>query len=122
MAEHLKDKQRRFIAALLTEPTVEAAADAVGIGRRTAWTWLADRTFREAYTEASRARLDATVGRLRALASEAVDTLRLALTDDRTSNRVRAAIALLDLTVKIELDELARRIEALEAGQAGRSQ
>jgi hypothetical protein len=122
MAEHLKDKQRRLIAALLTEPTVEAAAEVVGVGRRTAWTWLSTPAFREAYQSASRARLDATVGRLRALASEAVDTLRQALSDDRTSNRIRAAIALLDLTVKVELDELARRIEALEAGQAGRSQ
>jgi hypothetical protein len=122
MTDHLKDKQRRLIAALLTEPTVEAAADAVGIGRRTAWTWLSTDTFREAYQAASRARLDATVGRLRALASDAVETLRQALTDDRTSNRIRAAIALLDVSVKVELDELARRIEALEASQKGKSQ
>jgi hypothetical protein len=41
-------------------------------------------------------------------------TLRAALSE-HTGHRIRAAIALLDTAVKVEIDDLAQRIEVLEA-------
>jgi hypothetical protein len=38
-------KTEQFIAALLTEPTVEAAAKKAEIGDVTAWRWMKDRAF-----------------------------------------------------------------------------
>ena len=115
MAE-LTDRQRRAVEALLTSKSTAEAAAQSGIGVRTE-RWKRDLAFQDAYRAASRARLSETVGRLRAAAGEAVETLRAALQDDLTSNRIRAAIALLDTAVKVEVDDLARRVDAIEARQ-----
>lgn len=115
MAAELTEKQRRAIAALLTSRTVGQAAAEAGVGERTLHRWLDHPHFRTAYADASRQLLAETVGRLRAIAGEAVETLRAALHDDSTSYRIRAAIALLDVAVKVEVDDLARRVDALEA-------
>ena len=68
--------QRRAIEALLSEPSIEAAAEASGVGRRTLHRWLADDV---AFTAALRAsmrsisasmsRADGTPSLLRALAT-----------------------------------------------------
>ena len=114
MAVELNGKHRRAIAALLTSRTVEQAAIAAGVGERTLYRWLDDPDFRAAYTDASRQLLAETVGRLRAATGEAVDALRAALQDDLTSNRIRAATVLLDTAVKVEVDDLSRRVAELE--------
>jgi hypothetical protein len=112
-------KQRRAIAALLTARTVQDAARQTGISDRTLRRWMDDLAFREAYSAISRQRLDETVARLRAVATEAVETLRAALQDEHTAYRIRAAVALLDVAVKVEADELRQRIEVLEAAVKG---
>ena len=117
MADAMTDPHRRAIAALLTERTVQAAAARAGVGERTRRRWLDTPDFRAAYTEISRQRLGETVGRLRAVAGEAVETLRAALQDELTSNRIRAAIALLDTAVRVEVDDVAQRVAELEAAQ-----
>jgi hypothetical protein len=117
VAAELSHKQQRALAALLTARTVQDAAGDVGIGERTLRRWLDDPRFRAAYAEASRRRLSETVCQLRAASAEAVNTLRAALNDDHTGHRIRAAIALLDTAVKVEVDDLARRVELLEAVQ-----
>jgi transposase len=119
MAE-LSDRKRRAIEALLTSKSTTDAAAQSGIGVRTIERWKRDPPFQDAYREASRACLSETVGRLRAAAGDAVETLRAALQDELTSNRIRAAIALLDTAVKVEVDDVVRRVDALEAA-AGRS-
>ena len=50
----LSAKQDKALIALLTEPTISAAAKKVGIGERTLHTWLRDATFTAAYREARR--------------------------------------------------------------------
>ena len=45
----------------------------------------------------------------------AVATLRAALEDGNTGHRIRAAAILLDVVMKVNLDEITRRVEALEA-------
>jgi hypothetical protein len=100
---------------LLTTPDRSAAATAAGIGRRTLTRWLATEEFREAYRDASQRRLADTIGILRATAADAVATLRTALGSDNEHVKVRAAVALLEIAVKVDNDELAERVTALEA-------
>ncbi len=115
MAADLTEKQRRAIGALLTTRTVEQAAADAGVGERTLYRWLDDRNFRAAVTEASRQCLAETIGRPRAVAGDAVEVLRAALSDDSTAHRIRAASILLDLAVRVEVDDLGQRIAALES-------
>jgi hypothetical protein len=46
-----QSETEQFIAALLSYPTVEAAAKAVGVGNVTAWRWRKDPAFAERYGE-----------------------------------------------------------------------
>jgi hypothetical protein len=111
---HLTPRQERAIAALLTAPDQSAAATAAGIGRRTLTRWMADAAFREAYREASARRLWDTIGLLRATSADALATLRTALQSNNEHVKVRAAVALLEIAVKVETDELSARVALLE--------
>ena len=110
----LTPRQERALTALLSEPNVRAAALQSGTAERTLYRWLADPTFRTAYRQCSRRLLEDATGRLRAVAGEALETLRTALQAGNEHVRVRSAVALLELAVKVEVDELAARVEALE--------
>ena len=114
----LSDRQRQAIAALLVAHSTPAAAKAAGVAPRTLRLWLTKPDFREAYEAAARQRFEDGVHQLRAATSDAVATLRAALDDPHCGNRIRAAAILLDVTVKLNLDELTRRVEALEAAPA----
>ena len=120
MADELTDKQRRAIAALLVERTIEKAAQAAQVSERQLYRWLDNGPFKASLTEASRQRLAETLGRLRVVANEAVETLRDALRDKGTANRIRAAQILLDTAVKVEVDHLNARVAALESAEAAR--
>jgi hypothetical protein len=117
---HLTPRQERAITALLTAPDQSAAATAAGIGRRTLTRWLATEEFRDAYRAASQRRLADAIGLLRATAADAVATLRTALASDNEHVKVRAAVALLEIAVKVDTDELAERVAALENAEKGR--
>ena len=119
MAE-LSDRQRRALTALLDAPSIAAAAKQSCTGERTLRRWLAEPTFREHYREASRRLLEDASGRLRAAAGEAVDTLRTALHSENEHVKVRAALGILDAALKVDIDELTARIEALEAAHHGK--
>jgi hypothetical protein len=113
----VSDRQRRAIEALLISRSVIEAAETSGIPRRTIERWKSDPAFQDAYRAASREKLGDTVGRLRSAAGEAVDALREALRADAPAVRVRAATVLLEGAIKVEVDDLARRVELLEAVQ-----
>ena len=113
----VRDRQRRAIEALLTSKSASEAAERSGIPRRTLERWKRDQAFQDAYRGASRERLAETVGRLRSAAGEAVDALRAALLADAPAVRVRAAQVLLDGAIRVEIDDLAARVEALETAQ-----
>jgi hypothetical protein len=111
---YLTPRQERAVAALLTASDQSAAATAAGIGRRTLTRWLATPAFREAYRDASQRRLAETIGLLRATAADALAALRTALASNNEHVKVRTAVALLEIAVRVEVDELAERVEALE--------
>ncbi len=110
-------KQDAAIGALLSQPTISAAAESVGIGEATLRRWLKDRDFLAAYRAARREAVSQAVGHLQGACSVAV----LALTDisqdvnSPASARVSAARTVLELALKgVELEDLAVRVEELE--------
>lgn len=113
MAE-LTPRQQRALTALLEEQNIRDAARRCRIPERTIYRWLSDPTFRAKYRQCSRRLLENAAGTLRAAAGEAVETLRALLKTGNDSVRVRAAVALLGLAVKVDTDELAVRLDALE--------
>lgn len=114
----LTRRQERGIIALLGAHTVEAAADASNIPVRTLFKWLSEDGFRTEYRATSRRALDRTVGRLRHASSEALATLEELLSDDSPTVRYQAAAKILELGVRVETDELAQRVDALEEAHA----
>ena len=95
--QKLTSKQEALIAALLTEPNYAAAATKAGVGQTTLYRWLRLPAFRTAYREARRELVETAIGRVQAAAGQAVETLvAVARQGRRDSDRVRAAVALLD--------------------------
>jgi transposase-like protein len=114
-------KQDKAILALLTEPTVEAAARAVDIAPATIWRWTQQADFRARLRDARRAVVEGAIGRLQQTATEAVETLRRNLTCGTPSVEVRAATAILEQATRaVELFDIAERVEQLEARLAVR--
>lgn len=68
--------RERVILALLSERTLELAAERAGVGLRTLQTWLAeDHAFNAALTSARQAAFQAGMGRIQALTGRAIETL-----------------------------------------------
>jgi hypothetical protein len=110
-------KEEQAIAALLAEPTVEAAAARVGVGHSTLLRWLAEPSFRDRYRAARRDVVEAAIGRLQRASTAAVDALARNLSCGMPAVEVGAAKAVLDQAIKaVELLDLAERVERLEAG------
>ena len=109
-------KAEQFIAALLTEPTVEAAAKKAGIGDVTAWRWMKDRAFADQYREARREAMRHTTARLQGAALESVDALReIQRSGESESARVSAARTILEQALKAADPEgVQQRLDALE--------
>lgn len=121
-SDGLTPKQELAVAALLNEPTVARAAVAVGVNDRTLYRWLEEPAFRRAYRSARREAFGHAVSLAQRYAPLAVQTLTRICADEKAAaaTRVAAAVALLKVTREsIELDDLAERVEALEAASKG---
>lgn len=115
---NLTPKQRRAIAALLAEPTIEGAAKNAGIGERTLHRWLDNGDFCAALNEAQARAIDTAITKLAGLTGKAVETLRAAMADQNASQstKIRAAdICLARLFDLKQLHDFEQRIAALEA-------
>jgi hypothetical protein len=114
--EKLTRKQEAAIAALLTEPTVEAAAASAGVAHGTLKNWLRQRSFQAAYAEARQQVLERAVARLLALLTKAADTLERNLACGKPSAENRAAGLIYAQALKgVETLDLVRRIAELES-------
>jgi len=116
-AGKLTRKQEALISALLTAPSLAAAAQTAGIGEVTAWRWLKEPTFQTAYRDARRAVVQQAITQVQQATGEAVETLRTVMQDPEApaSAKVSAAKNILDMAVKaVELEDLEARIAALE--------
>ena len=114
----LSPKQEEAIAALLVESTVAKAAAACGISDRNLHRWLDEPAFSRAYRHARRQAFSQAVALTQRYAPLAVQTLAKIMADPEAPypSRVAAASTLLKVgRDSLELDDLACRIEALEA-------
>jgi transposase-like protein len=120
--EKLTRKREAVIAALLTEPTIEAAARRVGVSDRTLRNWMRRPAFAAAYRAARRAVVEVAVGRLQQAAAAAVDALTKNLACDNPAAVNAAAKAIIEQAIRgVGLADLAERVEALEAAAKGRN-
>ena len=110
-------KQQRAVAALVSEPTVGAAARAAGVGETTLHRWLRQPEFAEALRAARNEAFGAALSSVQQAAVEAVRTLRdvMAAPDTPPSSRVAAARSVLDTALKAhERQGLEERLAAVE--------
>ena len=108
-------REAAAIAALLAEPTVEAAAKRAGISESTLLRWLQDAAFSAEYRAARRAVVEGAIGRLQQTATQVVDALARNLRCGIPAVEVGAAKAVLDQAMRgLELLDLAERVAALE--------
>lgn len=117
----LTGKQARVLASLVGGATIEAAAKACRVNPATVHEWFKKDDFREAYREALGDVISHASGQLKAACGVAVATLREVASDAAApaGSRVSAARAIIELSQKaVELEDLAARIEALEAMEA----
>jgi hypothetical protein len=112
--EKLSRKQEQAIAALLTEPTIEAAAVAVKVGYRTLKGWLTQPPFAAAYRLARRAVVDEAIAVGQKLTTQAMEALGRNLTCQKPGDEIRAALGIFAVVQKSdELDTLAEQLAEL---------
>ncbi|MHB0999629.1 MAG: hypothetical protein ACYC27_10305 [Armatimonadota bacterium] len=120
--ERLTPKQEKAIGALITERTILAAAEKIGVSEATIHRWLKDPTFAEAYRKASRHVADTAITRVQSGCTEAVDTLREIMQDKNAPASVRVSSAKIFMDIAINATEmrlLEDRIRMLEEAVSG---
>jgi transposase-like protein len=116
----LSRKQEQAIAALLEQPTLEAAARAIGVADVTLWRWMKQPEFANEYRTARRQVLETALAQLQQTARAAAEALRRNLTCGNPSVEVRAALGVLEQAVKAaEWLDVEERLAQLEAQLAG---
>lgn len=109
------DKWDLAVTALLTERTHEGAAKKVGIGSATLRRWFSEPSFQKKYRNARFQVFEQAITQLTAATLEAVETLRRNLSQEKPEIQVRAATAILDLSMKgRETIDLEERLSAIE--------
>jgi len=119
-----KIQDDRLLMALACGATVEAAAQAAGLSKRTVYRRLKDPAFRQRLQDLRAEMVQRTAGTLTAAGGEAVKTL-LALLKEAIPPTVRlgAARAVLEIGMKVrETAELEQRLAAVEAAAEARRQ
>ncbi len=108
-------KQGKLIAALLEHASVDKAATAAGVSRRTAFRWLAVPSFQEELWRRRNVLADAAADSLKLSVGKAITTLTGLM--DSADEKVKrlAAKDVVGITLKLrEQQELEARIRALE--------
>jgi RES domain-containing protein len=119
-SDKLTPAQYRAVSALLTEATIRKAAEVAGVKERTVYNWLKVPAFADEYRAARREATQQAIARVQLYSSNAAATLvMLMATGNPAAVRLAAASKILDLAIKsVEIDDLAARLEALEARYA----
>ena len=115
----LKPTQQRALTALMSEPSVAAAARAANVGQRTLHHWLEhDAAFIAAYRRIKRVAFEQAAGLTQRYAAMAVHTLAKVMVDPAAPYpaRVTAAASILRFgRDSVELEDVLQRVEDLEA-------
>ena len=118
----LTPKQEKAISALLGQPSIEAAAAAIGVNAATIYRWLHEPDLAGAYRLARWEVLQAAIERLHQASSTASEAL-IEIMEDRQNSaatRSRAAATVLEYSLRAkEVEDLEARIAALEQQMGG---
>jgi Helix-turn-helix of insertion element transposase len=113
--EKLTRKQEQAIAALLSETTIPAAAERIGLNEATLYRWLKVDDFKSAFRAARREVVEKATAQLQQAAWAASTTLIKLLGSPSDSIRLRAATSILDHANKgVEMLDFEERLAALE--------
>lgn len=116
MPQNLTPKQRQAIAALLSQPTLTAAAKQVGVSREGLYRWLKEPDFADALAAAESEHLQAVQRGLLAASERALIVLGNLLASESESIRLRAALGILEQVIRLrEFADFDARLTALEA-------
>lgn len=121
-AGELHPKQHAAVAALLSSPTLTAAALTLKVSPLTLQRWLKEPAFRKALTQARHLAVRQASAYVQGLAGEAAKTLVDVMRDEDASaaSRVSASRVALEMTYQLlEADEIAERLERLEQSKRG---
>lgn len=113
----LTAKQQDFIAALLSQPSIIAAARSIDLPEATAHRWLKLEHFQEAYHNAKQERFTTALEMLQAGVAVAIKTLHRNMTSEEAppAVQIRAAQIWLEQALRIhEMSELEKKIADLE--------
>ena len=117
--DKLSRKREMAITALLSQPSIPAAAKSIGVAEKTLWRWLQRNDFREAYLEARRQLIRQALTTIQTAMEEAVQTLRDVMNDSESppASRLTAARAIIDFALKgLEIEDFEMRLSILEEG------
>lgn len=120
MAGHgqkISRNKERVIAALLSFPSIQEAAENAGVSESTVRRWLKDDHFTAAYRKARHQVVSQAIGKLQTNISGAIDVLMDIAENEQApaSARVTAARAIIDQSLKaVEVENVEERIERLE--------
>lgn len=111
-----KNADDALALALASGLTIEAAAERAGVSARTAHRRLADPAFTARARQAGDELMIQGVGLLAGTMTAAISTLRELLNAESEGTRLRAALAVVDLTLKVRVQvELTQRVAEIEA-------
>jgi DNA-binding phage protein len=116
---NLSARQRLALPIIAAEPTIDGAADKIGVTRKTVYEWLKQESFKQALEVARKDYVESAFRTLRLAAKRAAEKIvkHVDCSDERIS--LRAAEDIIEFTQKaLENDELEKRIEALEQRMA----
>ncbi|HET6387099.1 MAG TPA: hypothetical protein VFJ58_27240 [Armatimonadota bacterium] len=114
-AKSLNHRKQKAIDALLSHPSVEAAARASGLSHATLWRYLADPSFQKALDSRRSSSFAAVLERLQSSAASAIDVLERHLHADDPALQLRAALILLRQSEKATFHlALSRRLDLAE--------
>ena len=119
--KELTAKQERAIAALLTAPSIQKAAEQSEVPLRTLNRWLTEPAFMAAYMRARREAFSQAIALTQKYAPAAVTVLARVMTDAASSASAKVAAAAQVLKFGregIDLDDVHARLTALEARAA----
>ena len=119
--------QAQAIAALMTKPSVRAAAKSAGVGERTLYVWMKQRAFRQHLRDARKAVVDDSVLQLQKLAGSAVKVFERSLKCGIPGIELRAAQLVLGTAIEVQglldmaddLAELNLKIDAVSERKWG---
>jgi transposase-like protein len=115
-------RKDRAILALLEHPTMEKAAEAVGVHPATLRRWLRQPEFQESLRQARREKFSQSMGLLHLGTNAAISNLLKIMRDPNQpgSTQVRAIDSLLNRVTKaIEIEDILARLAALERSVHG---